>query len=338
MSFHSRSVRLFGTSPWLPLRRSFPQEGGKDIEFVTADGIHLKGSYFEHKTNERKGIILYCHELNGTRWSVSPYIKSLTQAGFDLLTFDMRNHGESQSLSELTPTPWVTINDLEDVQAAIDYLFSREPESNPHRAEIGLFGLSKGATVAACMAGLDSRVAAVVLDSPAPEGRLFEKSCWTTLTKVNRRWGTVFTLRYVTLLTKAVLYSVACPFYMFFAVWWRWILGCWFGCRFISTRPLVRFARQPIFIIHGNKDSFCRVDQIHAFCHRMSRRPNVWIVSECGHGAAVDTAGDEYHKKVAAFFEKSFSESNATFRIDPTAKNKVPFSLRNLVELPSQIR
>ncbi|MDR1958336.1 MAG: alpha/beta hydrolase [Planctomycetaceae bacterium] len=328
MSFHRRSVRLFGASPWLPLRRSLPVEGGEDVEFVTNDGVLLKGTYFQSRAGGRKGIILYCHELNGNRWSVVPYIESLVLSGFDLFTFDMRNHGESQSHHDLTPTPWVTVNDLEDVRAAINHLYIRESDLN---VEIGLFGLSKGATVAACMAGLDSRVAAVVLDSPAPEGRLFEKNCWTTLRKSNRRWRTIFTLRYITLLVKAVAYSLVCPFYIFFTAWSRCILGYWFGCRFVSTRPLVRIAQQPIFIIHGNKDDFCRIDQVHAFCQRMRRRPNVWVVSDCSHGTAVEIAGENYHKRVSDFFEKSFSESNTARRLDTASQNKVPFFLRNLV-------
>lgn len=334
MSFHSRSVRLFGASPWLPLRRHVSRlQDGEDIEFTTKDHISLKGTYFKHKASCRKGVILYCHELNGSRWSVTPYVDSLLQSGFDLFAFDMRNHGESEKVSHLTSTPWVTVNDLADVQAAINFLFDREGSARDEKLKIGLFGLSKGATVAACMAGLDARVDAVVLDSPAPEGRLFEKSCWTTLTKASRHWKTVFTLRYIGLCLKAVLYSVACPFYMFLTAWWRTILGYWFGCRFISTRPLVRFARQPIFIIHGNNDDFCRIDQIHAFCHRMPRRPNLWVVSNSAHGEAVEEAGDEYHKKVTDFFEKSFSEAHPSHQHCHISKFRLPATLRNFLQL-----
>ena len=296
---------------------------------MTQDHVKLIGSYFRCPASQKNGVVIYCHELNGTRWGVTPYANHLMQSGFDVFAFDMRNHGESHSTSDFTPTPWVTKHDLTDLRAAIDYLCQQNVDQP---IDIGVFGVSKGATVAACMAGLDSRIAALVLDSPAPEGRLFERDCWTALTKVKRRWGTIFSRRYTILFCTAVLFSLACPFIMIVKAWWRWILGCWYGCRFISTRPLVCCARQPIFIIHGNQDNFCRVDQIHAFCHRMPHRPSVWIVSDSSHGETAERAGDEYTEKIVNFFKKSLSRQDLSFRVDSAVKEKVPLFLREFVQ------
>ncbi len=332
MSFHTRSSQMFASCPWLPVRRGMPRQDAEDVEFATQDGAILKGSYFACPSENRQGAIIYCHEFNGSRWGVSSHVDSLNGSGFDVFSFDMRNHGESRLTHEVIPTPWVTKNDLADVHAAINYVSERNRTEKDYK--IGLFGISKGATVAACVAGIDSRISSVVLDSPAPEGRLFERNCWTTLTKVRRRWGTVFSRKYASLFIKAVLFSVACPFLMLFAAWWRWILGFWCGCRFVSTRLLVRLARQPIFIIHGNKDDFCRVDQIHAFGHRMHRRPSVWVVSDSAHGQTAECAGDEYEKKVVDFFQKTMTQPTTSHRIDPAeVKDKVPNFLRDLVSI-----
>lgn len=332
MSFHSRSSQMYASSPWLPIRRGLPRQDAEDIEFTTNDNALLKGSYFPCSAESRQGAVIYCHEFNGSRWGVSGHVDSLNESGFDVFSFDMRNHGESRTKHGVVPTPWVTKNDLADVHAAIDYVAERNKSAENFK--IGLLGVSKGATVAVCVAGIDSRVSSVVLDSPAPEGRLFERNCWTTLTKVRRRWGTVFSRKYVFLFVKAVLFSVACPFFMLITAWWRWILGFWCGCRFVSTRLLVRLARQPIFIIHGNKDSFCRVDQIHAFCHRMHRRPSVWIVSDSAHGETAECAGEEYEKKIVDFFQKTMAQPASSHRIDPAAvREKVPHFLRDLVSV-----
>ena len=320
---------MFAAAPWLPLRRGLPRQDAEDIEFTTVDGVSLKGSYFACPPEKRQGAIIYCHEFNGSRWGVSPHADTLVRSGFDVFSFDMRNHGESRITQGLIPTPLVTKNDLTDVHAAIDYVSNRN--SSVPNFKIGLLGLSKGATVAACVAGIDSRVSSVVLDSPAPEGRLFERNCWTTLTKVRRRWGTVFSRKYAFLFIKAILFTVACPFYMLIAAWWRWILGFWCGCRFVSTRLLVRLARQPIFIIHGNKDDYCRVDQIHAFCYRMHKRPRVWVVSDSAHGQTAECAGEEYEKKIVDFFQKTMTQPSVHRRIDPAVKEKVPNFLRDLV-------
>ena len=323
---------MFGSTPWLPIRRKEERQDGENVEFSTKDGALLKGTYFASKSSVPQGVIVYCHEFNGSRWGISSHVDFFNNSGFDVFSFDMRNHGESRITHEHIPTPWVTKNDLADVHAAIDYVSHRH-QSLDH-FHIGLFGISKGATVAACVAGLDSRVSSVVLDSPAPEGRLFERNCWTTLTKVRRRWGTIFSRKYAVLFFKAVLFSVACPFYMLITAWWRWILGYWCGCRFVSTRLLVRLAWQPIFIIHGNKDAFCRVDQIHAFCHRMHRRPSVWVVSDSAHGESAERAGQEYEKKVVDFFQKTMAQPQASYRVDlAEVKEKLPTFLRDLISV-----
>ena len=332
MSFHSRSSQLFGSTPWLPVRRKQERYDGENIMFHTSDGVSLQGSYFACKTSVPQGVIIYCHEFNGSRWGISSLVDFFNESGLDVFSFDMRNHGESRTTLEHIPTPWVTKNDLADVHAAIDCVSQRH--QGAEHFKIGLFGISKGATVAACVAGIDSRVSAVVLDSLAPEGRLFERSCWASLTKSRRRWGTIFSRKYAVLFSKAVLFSAACPFYMLVAAWWRWILGFWCGCRFVSTRLLVRLVRQPVFIIHGNKDVFCRIDQIHAFCHRMHKRPSVWIVSDSAHGETADRAGREYEKKIVDFFQKNMSQSADSYRFDPgEVKGKVPTFLRDLVSV-----
>ncbi len=41
--------------------------------------------------------MVYCHEFLSDRWSYRPYIDHLRDLGFDVFTFDFRNHGESQA-------------------------------------------------------------------------------------------------------------------------------------------------------------------------------------------------------------------------------------------------
>src|SRR5262249_12662581 len=89
--------RHFETQPpFLPFGVS-PDEQGEPIEFTTEDGLRLCGSYFEGKTREQAGIIVFCHEYLSDRWSYHPYLDYLRDLGFDVFTFDFRNHGESAS-------------------------------------------------------------------------------------------------------------------------------------------------------------------------------------------------------------------------------------------------
>ena len=69
----------------------------KPVEFTTDDGLQLRGSYLRGRTDEQSGVIVYCHEYLSDRWSYQPYLDHLRDLGFDIFTFDFRNHGESES-------------------------------------------------------------------------------------------------------------------------------------------------------------------------------------------------------------------------------------------------
>lgn len=275
LSRHRRSCYLFGDMPWLPLRNSLEPLSGEDVQFESTEKITLRGKFLP-KTGERdNGTILFCHELNGSCLNIGPYVKSLTESGFNILTFDFRNHGSSDSSHYRQSSPWVTTSDLDDAKAAIDYLCTQR---NVDPNEIGVFGLGKGATVALCLAGLDDKVKSVVLDAPMAESRLFQRDCWQALvksTRLSRRSGSKF----FSLFMKAVLYSVSCPFVALALAWKRFILGLWFDCRFVNSWSIIKNVRQPIMIVHGYADSNVRPNQIQAFCDRMPTRPTLWFAA-----------------------------------------------------------
>ena len=52
--------------------------------------------------------MVYCHEFLSDRWSYRPYIDRLRDLGFDVFTFDFRNHGESQSEPGYEPMHWAS--------------------------------------------------------------------------------------------------------------------------------------------------------------------------------------------------------------------------------------
>ena len=148
------AARVFGEMPWLPADSCGPLESGEPVEFTTRDGLRLSGSYLATTAARRRGVIAFCHELNGDRWTALPYTRELLRRGFDVLTFDFRNHGDSGRITGYEPMPWVTNYEVLDVRAAIDYLAARE---DVRALPIGLLGLSRGGTAALCAAARDSR-------------------------------------------------------------------------------------------------------------------------------------------------------------------------------------
>ncbi|HBT77550.1 MAG TPA: hypothetical protein DEB39_11665 [Planctomycetaceae bacterium] len=297
LSARTRSCRLFSGTPWLPLSVHPPREDGECVAIPTTDGQFLSGSFFKHTTRKRKGVVLFCHELNGNRFGVAPYVESIVSAGFDLLTFDFHGHGESLHSPGGYPTPLVAVDDLADVRAAIDWIIGKTgPE-----IRIGVLGMGKGATIALCAAGSDPRVTSVILDGPPPERRLFEKNCWDALVRSSRSLVNTRSPRYVLLLGKAVLYTISCPFSILKSAWQRRILGYWCGCRFVNTVSLVKSVRQPIFIVHGNVESLTRADQIHAFRDRMAGRPRVWFVPRIAKRTHAGAAFEDCCRQITRF-------------------------------------
>jgi len=301
LSSRVRSRRLFGGTPWLPLRFSNSCSNGEEVEFTTTDRMALRGTYFSAPVGQRRGVVLFCHELNGNRYNVAPFLKPLLDSGFDLLAFDFRNHGQSAKTLYGLPTPWMTQSDLEDVKAAVEYLLSRIGDEG---IEVSIFGLGKGATVALCVAGSDSRVKSVVLDAPIPENRLFEKNCWELLSKAVRSAKRDVRIS-VSLFFRAILFSLLRPIRSLYFAWQRFVLGKWFGCRFINPWPLAKKVRQPMMIIHGHADSKTRAEQIQAFCDRLPNRPRLWIVPASSR-EGLGQINEECSLQVARFFAEQY--------------------------------
>ena len=125
----------------------------------------LAGTYLKARTTRRAGVLVFCHEYLSNRWSVLPYLDALRDHGFDLLTFDFRNHGESDKDPRYNPLQWVTQHEIHDLQAAIAYLRTR-PDADP--AGFGLFGVSRGGGTAICAAARDRGAWGVITDGAFP--------------------------------------------------------------------------------------------------------------------------------------------------------------------------
>jgi pimeloyl-ACP methyl ester carboxylesterase len=304
LSPYRRSRNLFSGTPWLPFRFANQPLDGEEVEFQSRGKITLRGTFLRHKSGVRKGSVLFCHEFNGNQLSVSPYAEQLVNWGFDVLTFDFRNHGKSDFDYHIQTTPWITTTDMDDVRAAITYFCSR-PETDSQG--IGIFGLGKGANIALCAAGTDQRVRAIVLDAPMPENRLFNRNCREIFFKSVRQSSRISRRRIILLVPlffRALLYSVTCPVISFFYAWRRFILGIWYGCRFVNPNPLLKHVHQPMMIVHGHIDTITRADQIQAFCDRMAVRPKLWLVSAKDRNR-YGSISDDCSRQVARFFEEA---------------------------------
>lgn len=273
---------MFDRLPWLPTAWYEPLDEGEAVELTARDGAVLRGTYLRTDAAQRQGVIAFCHELNGDRWNVRPYAQQLRRQGFDLFTFDFRNHGTSDRASGYEPTPWVTELDVADVLAVIDYLASR-PDADARG--IGLLGAGKGAAVATCAAGADARVRALVAEglySTRPFGaRLFAR-----LTRVP--WLMVLATRAVRLVDD----------------WVRFVLGRRRGYRFIDVDRAACRVSQPVLMIHGRHDRHVPLAWIQWLQRRMVPGTRLWVLEAAQQATAVEAARQHHCASVAKFFHR----------------------------------
>ena len=136
-----------------PVVRS-PNEYGlkyENVEFKSTDGLKLRGWFIPGKVSKavivthpmfcnRHGYLArYQSRLASVKTDIDllASIKALNDAGYSILTFDFRNHGESEK-----GITGVGLNEYQDVLGAIDYIENRH---DVHSSAIGLVGFCMGA-------------------------------------------------------------------------------------------------------------------------------------------------------------------------------------------------
>jgi pimeloyl-ACP methyl ester carboxylesterase len=278
--------RIFEEKPlFFPLRVA-PAADAEDIRFETADGLTLAGSYFRARTPRRLGVIVFCHEYLGDRWSAQAYAGHLRDLGFDLFSFDFRNHGGSDSEPGYQPLQWLTQHELADLRGALNYVQAR-PDADP--AGVGLFGVSRGGSAALGVGGKDPRVWGVVTDGAFPTRG--------TMLAYILRWAEIYVG------VKTIWRHLPMQAYEFLAWSSRKRVQGRLNCRFPDVeRATARLAPRPLLMIHGEKDSYIGPAIARALFDHAGDPKDLWVVPKAKHNRCREVASEEYPERVAGFF------------------------------------
>lgn len=255
-----------------PLTRSFLvlAHTTVPVSFRTADGLTLRG-WFVPAAKDRAAVLVHGkdtnrlagdHALRVARW--------LREAGYSLLLFDMRGHGESEgdrfSLGQ---------HERKDVAAAVDLLvgFGFPP------GRIVLVGESMGAGVAIQAVAVRPDVAAVVADSAYADGPAIVGEAGPGETGLPD-W---YTAAIVT--AAKVLFGL--------------------DASAVDPAAVVRANPQvPFLFIHCEGDTL--IDPHHARDLRAaSANPDsrLWMAGDCGHVGASSRHSDEYRSQLITFVD-----------------------------------
>lgn len=129
----------------------------RPVAFVSQDGLRLRAWWITAKPGS-KGTVILAHGSQGNRSNVLPKAAVLVAHGFNVLSLDLRAHGDSEGW-------FMTSGYLEakDLLGALAYL-----RATGHHEPIFLLGYSYGAVAALTAAVETSDLTGVVADSAYP--------------------------------------------------------------------------------------------------------------------------------------------------------------------------
>ncbi len=287
--------------------RDFEPIQGEVINFRAMDGLSLRGMFLFHHSPVRKGTILFAHEFASDMYSCARYCRPLMTAGYDVFSFDFREHGGSSREDNYTPRQWATEHEMADMFGAIAYVEDWLEERHLP-TEIGLFGISRGACCAILAAQHYPRVACLVADGAYSTERILEH--------LMKRWAYIFAkVRFV--------YENHPP------AFWRFLTYLLLryssrklNCIFPSVhKALQRMAPRPILFIHGQRDDYLPVEQANLLFDSAKDPKDLWIVTGAKHNQAATVQPEEYARRTTSFFDRYLA--GIAGKIEPAGEGSI---------------
>ena len=254
-----------------------PQADGlkyDSVSFSTSDGESIRG-WFLYGTKAAP-LIVVCHGVGTNREDLRGVSRFLCRAGFNVLAFDFRAHGESTG-SKTT----FGFHEALDVQAAVQYGVSHYEQQFEG---VGVYAISMGSAAAIIAARNLPQVKAFVLDSPfARLGDLVDQqfSHWPLLPRrlfatLARFYGSLFT-----------------------------------GIKATEISPEAYasdLGMRPVLVFHGDRDTLIPIAQGRQLFERIPGPKEFVETRGAAHVQSYAVMGRAYEEKVVGFFRAHLSQ------------------------------
>jgi uncharacterized protein len=278
-------VRIFQEKPLFIIPFGQPIPNAETVHFPTSNGLTLCGCYLA-ASGQRKGVIVFGLEFGSNRWSCVPYCEFLREQGFDIFAFEVRGQGESDPLPGYEPLQWVTDYEVEDTRAAFAYLKSR-PDADPRG--VGLFGISKGAGAGLIAAVNDPYVRCFVTDG------VFASH--TTMVPYMQKWILIYCR------SSKIVQAFPSWYYRMAAHMALRRIEKQRHCHFPHLEHVIqRLTPRPLLMIHGGGDTYIKPEMAQALFDLAGQPKEFWLVEGAKHNQSFQLAGEEYQRRVLAFF------------------------------------
>ena len=257
----------------------------KKFEFITRDGIKLLGIDYQPKTT-CKGTVLVCHFLGGSKEAILMFVDSLLMNGYRIISFDNRNHGESETCKGIK------------TYLHTDFIaFYEKIKSMGIEGPFGVMGFSMGVSQALWAVNKCSDVKAVITDSGP---LLYVKEYF----------------KYV-LNDKKIKDPIRRAIFLFIFLHY---VG--FARMAKKTIKLIKSLKdKPVLLIHGEKDNIISTANPRlAYELLRSGDASIWLVPRSRHLTNKHLKPKEYDERIVEFFNKNIADKTNN------EKNSVDFS------------
>lgn len=237
--------------------------------------ITLTGWYIKHSPSAPTVILVHGINVCKNDYTVLIPAGMLYKAGFNVLLFDLRNHGFSDKDNGRTS---VGNKEYLDALGAWDFLVAQKKIS-PNR--IGLFGVSLGAGTSLITFAEEPKIAALFVDSPYSNlPQIMKEELRREHYPQFLAYGAIIMARLTT------------------------------GDNLLKHNPsdaIRRHLNRPIFIVHGTADERINIHHtrdLAALAKQTVANVTVWLAPDAKHAQAVLKYPQEYGRRLVNFFRQ----------------------------------
>ena len=255
-----------------PPARTLGIAGARDVTFPARDDMRLVGWYVPGKNG---AAVILLHGSHVSRASTLPHLRMLAQAGYAVLAYDARGHGQSDG--QTSTLGWTDDN---DIAGAVAWL-SHQPGVDPER--IAALGLSMGAMDALRAAADGIGLRAIIADG-AGAGTFGDLA-------INDGQGLMAPIAlsgdWLSMRATELLSSTREP---------------------PALVSIVGKIRVPVLLIASNNPGELTNDQ--AYRERIGAHAALWYVPDAGHTAALEAHPHDYTARVTAFLQAALFQAS----------------------------
>ena len=242
----------------------------EETNIIAEDGLKLFGKLYFQEEKSDKWVII-AHGYTSSHEDIQPIAFNFYNKGYNVLTPDMRAHGNSEG--RYIGMGWL---DRKDMLLWIDHVLSLDSNS-----QIVLYGESMGGATVMMTSGEDlpSNVKAIVEDCGYTSVQEMFKA------ELYNRFG----LPPFPILNAAEIVTNIRAKYNFHEA---------------SALEQVKKSKTPMLFTHGGNDTYVPTEMVYRLYEAANVEKDILVIDGAGHGSAPDVDPETYYNKVFSFLSK----------------------------------